>query len=56
MSLGKPGKERKSKEAYTNILNDLKKFQDIDSLPVIVNFGCDETAGGKLGISSCVVV
>ena len=32
------------KDAYTDFLNHVKQFQDIDSLPVIVKFGCDETA------------
>ena len=30
--------------AYTYFLNQVKQFQDIDSLPVIVTFGCDDTA------------
>ena len=39
-----PVKKGNKKDAYTNFLNHVKQFQDIDSLPVIVKFGCDETA------------
>ena len=42
--LGKPVKKGNKKDAYTNFLNHVKQFQDIDSLPEIVKFGCDETA------------
>ena len=42
--LENPVKKGNKKDAYTNFLNHVKQFQDIDSLPVIVKFGCDETA------------
>ena len=42
--LENPLKKGNKKEAYTNLLNHVKQFQDIDSLLVIVKFGCDETA------------
>ncbi|CAH3195531.1 unnamed protein product [Porites evermanni] len=42
--LENPLKKGNKKGAYTNFLNHVKQFQDIDSLPVIVKFGCDETA------------
>ena len=39
-----PVKKGNKKDACTNFLNHVKQFQDMDSLPVIVKFGCDETA------------
>ncbi|CAH3185677.1 unnamed protein product [Porites evermanni] len=42
--LENPVKKGNKKDVYTNFLNHVKQFQDIDSLPVIVKFGCDETA------------
>ena len=42
--LENPVKKGNQKDAYTNFLNHVKLFQDIDFLPVIVKFGCDETA------------
>ena len=42
--LENPVKKGNKKDAYTNFLNHVKQFQDIDSLPVIVKFECDETA------------
>ena len=42
--LANPVKEENNKDAYTNFLNQVKLFQDIYSLPVIVKFGCDENA------------
>ena len=43
-SLKNPVKKGNKRDAYTNYLNHVKQFQDIDSSPVIVKFGCDETA------------
>ena len=43
-ALENPVKKGNKRDAYTNFLNHVKQFQDIDSLPVIVKFGCDETA------------
>ena len=37
-------KKGNKKDAYTNFLNHVNQFQDIDSLPEIVKFGCVETA------------
>ena len=39
--LKNPVKKGNKKDAYTNFRNHVKQFQDIDSLPVIVKFGCD---------------
>ena len=43
-ALENPVKKGNKRDAYTNFLNHVKQFQDIDSLPVIVKFECDETA------------
>jgi len=49
-------KKGNKKDAYTNFLNHVKQFQDIDSLQVIVKFGCDETAEKwEFQRASCVV-
>ena len=44
MSFGNPVKKGNKKDAYKNLPNHVKQFQHLDSLPMIVKFGCDETA------------
>ena len=43
-SLKNPIKKGNKRYAYTSFLHHVKQFQDIDSSPVIVKFGCEETA------------
>ena len=40
-------KGNKKKDAYKNFPNHVKQFQDTASFPVIVKFGCDETAENR---------
>ena len=45
--LENPVKKGNKKDAYKNFPNHVKQFQHLDSLPMIVKFGCETRSRGK---------